>query len=847
MNIFLDYESYYENGTYTLRKMSIEEYVRDPRFELHLLGVAVDDQPVQMVPAHLIRSVLTILPLDDPNTWVYMQNAKFDAFITEDYLGIKIANPICTRAMARWTGISRLTRESQAALCEFLGTHTKGGFIESMSGRHIQDLTQQELFEYKRYCTGDVEGLRQNVNKMLPHMTMDALHQISMTTRMYTQSPFILNKPMLEEYHGKLELQHQTAMDRLKHLFKFPTTEAFLKAIRSKDKCAALFQQIGAVVPYKVSAAQTATRKKQLEEMMQGWEQSLAAIGITGTDLEVSDHTIAKTWRAVREQLETEDYVILTPALAKKDLEFMALQRHENPDIAALATARAENNSSIAMSRCETFLGISRRGVMPVPLECWLAGTGRYTGGTDDGEYVSDGINLQNLAKRTGDKTLRKCINVAPGMLVVAGDSSQIECRTGAWLACEQQLLDDFANKRDPYANLASDIYSVAPEKILHYTKGEGKSAAEAPKYKTMRNVGKEGILSSQYGIGAAKYALRLSQQGIHLSFTEEDGTIDSTPAGHLKEATRANKIYRTKYAMIKQFWKTCENVLVAMLNGNAGYFGGPQGNTLYYDGQAQVFGRTVPSIMLPNGYWIRYPNLRTELNEHNKPSFVYDQFAKGRVQKKHVYGGLVFNNCIAQDVEVYTWRGWVPIQNVLASDRIFDGDDFYYHGGVVYKHNQQCIEVQGVRMTPDHLVWTGRRWKKACEIKKPATVEALKGQTGNALYYHMLCSTPVYDILDCGPRNRFVVRGTGEPMIVHNCNQGLAFAILSWQAVQMHTISRIPMHINIHDAWGSVVPEAWHKVVEEIYYHWLRQCPPWAQGIPIDCEVESGYDFTVV
>ena len=64
--VYLDYESFYDKD-YTLKKMAIEEYVRDPRFEAHLLGVAIDDGSVQMVPARLIPQALKALRLDDPD------------------------------------------------------------------------------------------------------------------------------------------------------------------------------------------------------------------------------------------------------------------------------------------------------------------------------------------------------------------------------------------------------------------------------------------------------------------------------------------------------------------------------------------------------------------------------------------------------------------------------------------------------------------------------------------------------------------------------------------------------------------------------------------------------------
>ena len=50
--------------------------------------------------------------------------------------------------------------------------------------------------------------------------------------------------------------------------------------------------------------------------------------------------------------------------------------------------------------------------------------------------------------------------------------------------------------------------------------------------------------------------------------------------------------------------------------------------------------------IHLPNGLYIKYPNLRKLINEEGKQAFVYDS-KKGRaVIPVHVYGGKVIENC---------------------------------------------------------------------------------------------------------------------------------------------------------------------------------------------------------
>lgn len=675
MLVFLDKETYYDIKTYTLKNMSIEAYVRDPRYEVQLLGVAIDDGPVYMYPSWLVGDVLKALPLEHPDTYTFVHNARFDIFSAAERYGKYVHNPICVRAMARWTGISRLVRESQESICKFLGTGEKGRFLESMSGRYAKDLSAEELADYMAYCTSDVRDMRRNVMAMLPHMTQDALDFIAMTTKMYTVPRFVIDVPLLEDYYQKLSDAHAKSQETLQHLFRFSTQEEFLKALRSKKKFCEMLESIGGVVPYKVSPKKTETARKKLEQELTALQtllQSILAMKENGHYVEdgwfeQELQTLASIDR-VQEQLDNETYVKLEPALAKKDLEFMALMESDDPNIAALATARAENNSSIAMSRTKTFLEIGKRGLLPVPLEPFLAWTGRYTAGGSAEDVKSDGVNLQNLAKRGGDKTLRHAITATSGNVVVAGDSSQIEARVLAWMAGQQDLLNEFATGGDPYSTFGANAYNEDPATVYYWTKGKG-NELQGDEYKDtikwyelIRFIGKTGILQLGYGSGGPKLALFLSQNKVRLEYkvqadmeyTDSNGepciakagTVIKGTTGHLLECQRIVDAYRATYGFIPQFWRTCNSVIEQMYLGGYGYFGGPNHRALYWTSEHDVFGHKMPGIMLPDGYWLRYPNLRQEFDEaQNRKVWVYDQMNKGRIQRKTIYGGLLTNN----------------------------------------------------------------------------------------------------------------------------------------------------------------------------------------------------------
>ena len=146
---------------------------------------------------------------------------------------------------------------------------------------------------------------------------------------------------------------------------------------------------------------------------------------------------------------------------------------------------------------------------------------------------------------------------------------------------------------------------------------------------------------------------------------------------------------------------------------------------------------------------------------------------------------------CIAEGQRVLTDAGWVPIEKVTSRHRVWDGAEFVAHDGVVFQGNKETIYYDGLRATPDHIVWTegGRKVpfgaaassmeRRLCppipggahreldrsgQQVRPAGREAERVETDRKV-------ARTYDILNCGPRHRFVCEG----WLVYNCGFGMA------------------------------------------------------------------------
>lgn len=62
---------------------------------------------------------------------------------------------------------------------------------------------------------------------------------------------------------------------------------------------------------------------------------------------------------------------------------------------------------------------------------------------------------------------------------------------------------------------------------------------------------------------------------------------------------------------------------------------------------------------------------------------------------------------CIAEDSLVLTDHGLIPIQDVSLKDRLWDGEEWVTHEGVICRGRKEVIEYEGLTATAEHLVWT--------------------------------------------------------------------------------------------------------------------------------------------
>jgi hypothetical protein len=102
------------------------------------------------------------------------------------------------------------------------------------------------------------------------------------------------------------------------------------------------------------------------------------------------------------------------------------------------------------------------------------------------------------------------------------------------------------------------------------------------------------------------------------------------------------------------------------------------------------------------------------------------------------------------------------------------------------------------------------------------------------------LAPEPVYDLLNAGPRSRFVVRGDSGPFIVSNCNnftQATAAALLRNALRVLDQDSGLSVVMHTHDEICVEVPLADVDAADALLLEVMTARPDWAPGLPIAAE----------
>lgn len=558
--LVVDFETRWDSKSYTLSKLTTEQYIRHPQFKAFGLAYKdlADDEPPVWVSHDDIPAWVESIDWD--TTAVVAHNAQFDVAILSWVYGAKPCFIFDTLSMARALfGVEG--GNSLAKLAERYGLPPKGEAVHSTNG--LEDIAyeiEQELAEYCKHdvtlCQHILEKLAMEVDGGYP---VKELKLIDMTLKMFINPVLELDKEMLSEAIEEEKEKREALLE------KIGVEE---KALASNDQFADVLLGLGVTPPKKVSKT-------------------------TGK----------------------EAY-----AFAKNDALFQALLNSDNEDVALICEARLKVKSTLERTRAQRFVDIAERGTLPVPLHYYGAHTGRWSASKGSGlnlQNLKRGSFLRKAICAPSGYTLVVCdlSQIEPRVLAYLADYQPLleifASGQDAYAAFGAQMFGIAGlNKKDH-----ADLRQSAKSALLGCGYGMGWASFSAqlltgflgaPPTRYDKAFAKQLGVTSQDVADFISWERNLEMMaGIPRTCTDDELLV------HCVSAKKIIDIYRSRAREVVSFWDLCGGLIKhSLADGKE------------YTHKCLTFSKE--SIRLPSGLSLRYPDLTGSADEKGRVQWHY-------------------------------------------------------------------------------------------------------------------------------------------------------------------------------------------------------------------------------
>lgn len=825
MNIlFVDFETYYD-GDFSLKDAdSSAEYVMTT--PIQLMGWALNNEPIQMaVGEEETKRVLS--SIDWSTTALASHNIRFDGRLVHQRFGhnpVMYFDTMGFMAALRYDvvfGGLKLSHLAKILQGEGVAVLDKGEEVKEAKGKHLyqypngqhylaakevsQDfirtlnLTKSgktktgkafkdprefvaetiSLFErFKEYCVNDVDICRKGFYFMVGKLPRTELAYQDMIARCALYPQLVMDLPMLKAAKHKAETSLRDAVRGVAEDW-FDGDYAEAKAhLLSTGRLAILFKFMGGMT------------QDEVDDYIrtEGFDPEPPFIIPT----KVSEKKSAKM-----------GYTVYDYALAKKDDGMVKLSQLDYEPLQKVLAARktAVYVNSYELPRLNRFINEQEAyGCVGMPLKVSGASTHRLGG---------ELFNIQNLSSGRNDgqdATMRKSIMAPAGRVVVAADSSAVEARTLSYITNCKSQLDIFSSGGDIYCDMAGAIYNEDPA----FIRAQHKAGNADYTYK--RQMGKfvvlgcmaedTGVLTKERGWVYIKNLEShhhlwdgkkwVKHHGLIYRGVKECVKHKGTYITPDHEVVDENNVWRRVADLVDDHSTSRHHTYDVAFVGdnskflvrgastheffvhNCGYGMGGPGFKDQIFAQAKIFLETEEAQKLVQTYRNKYVDITNFWNQCN------------RVLKDMAAGG----------------KGW------------FGGPDgkLFYYDGTIHIAGKR---VPSIRL-PDGL------WLRYCELQ----MRERKYDDGTSKYAYCY-----YGIKEGRPTWIW----TYGARLTENLCQSLAFAIMKWQAMNIH--QRYPIAFNVHDEWVTTAPENEAQQAADFLTECMSQVPVWAQGCPIAAE----------
>lgn len=284
---------------------------------------------------------------------------------------------------------------------------------------------------------------------------------------------------------------------------------------------------------------------------------------------------------------------------------------------------------------------------------------------------------------------IRTALVPKPGHMFVDYDFHAIEAVVAAWVSDEEWRMEVFRTHGLIYEMSAAQMFGVPFETIV---KGH-----ENYRYRARGKV-------AELALGYAGGENALTKMDFNNELSDE-------------EKIPIRDAWRKASPNIVATWKEYEDAAKHVIK----YGGTKKAKKVEFaiERSANPDAPHFMTIKLPSGRKLLYMNARLVPGEYG-PQIAFDGLIPNTSKFGEVttFGGRLFENCCAGNTKVLTERGWVSLKEVLISDRVWDGEQWVEHSGLIEKGEQQTINFNGIWCTPEHKFMTGEGvWREAKDL----------------------------------------------------------------------------------------------------------------------------------
>ena len=250
--VTLDFETFFSKD-YSLKDLSIIEYVCDDRFEFTGLGMNIAGQPFQdstncmFYTPEWITSIIEQLQRNYSKNLegctLVGQNLMFDAMILREKFGITPKFTIDTLNLARHEDSRRPNKLEK--LCEYYDVGVQKGDNKWAKGLQWSDMSPTQQNKHAEYCRGDIIATTKLFRFLLPLLTNPSVelplqaHTLEMFLIPQFEFDFELAKTIIED----MQIELIEAFDKVQWIFdKYKTKKhkTLIEVIRSAQFVKAL-------------------------------------------------------------------------------------------------------------------------------------------------------------------------------------------------------------------------------------------------------------------------------------------------------------------------------------------------------------------------------------------------------------------------------------------------------------------------------------------------------------------------------------------------------------------------------------------------------------------------------